>query len=129
MNVFIESSLQVCVSLSMTKLKGVLKAQICSVTQTFQQPWNDVYNVFAKPFSREKPETSLELTPSKKRTELIPTSNSEIESTQKNQAVEVRIPGIHRMSVLVSWSLLTASCFTLRLINICTDMRDWLCVF
>ncbi|EDL33318.1 HRAS-like suppressor family, member 5, isoform CRA_a [Mus musculus] len=77
----------------------------------------------------EKPETSLELTPSKKRTELIPTSNSEIESTQKNQAVEVRIPGIHRMSVLVSWSLLTASCFTLRLINICTDMRDWLCVF
>uniref|UniRef100_A0A8C6MZH0 LRAT domain-containing protein n=1 Tax=Mus spicilegus TaxID=10103 RepID=A0A8C6MZH0_MUSSI len=36
----------------------------------------------------EKPETSLELTPSKKRTELIPTSNSEIESTQKNQAVE-----------------------------------------
>ena len=55
----------------MTKLKGVLKAQICSVTQTFQQPWNDVYNVIAKPFSREKPETSLELTPSKKRTCLM----------------------------------------------------------
>ncbi|XP_034354783.1 phospholipase A and acyltransferase 5 [Arvicanthis niloticus] len=36
----------------------------------------------------EKPEINLELTLSKKRTELIPTSNSEIEGTQKSQAAE-----------------------------------------
>ncbi|XP_021064921.1 phospholipase A and acyltransferase 5 [Mus pahari] len=36
----------------------------------------------------EKPETNLELTPSKTRTELSPTSNSEIEGIQKTQAAE-----------------------------------------
>lgn len=78
---------------------------------------SDVYNVIAKSFYREKPEINLELTLSKKRTELIPTSNSEIEGTQKSQAAEVRLPGADRISVLVSWSLLTALYSTLSVSN------------
>lgn len=45
----------------------------------------------------------MEITPSKKKTELIPTPKLEIKGKLKHQTAEVRIPRIDEMSVLVSW--------------------------